>query len=81
MITGDQRLIAVEVARQLGLPNSLFFDKEVFHPNSLVANQAGGFENLCEQAGGFAGVSPEHKHRVVTSLQNRGHFVGMVSRF
>ena len=77
MITGDQRLIAVEVARQLQLPNTLIFEKDVFNPNSTVTDQAGGFGVLCERAGGFAGVSPEHKHRVVTALQNRGHFVGM----
>ena len=77
MITGDQKLIAVEVAKQLGLKNNLFFDKEVFHPNSHAANRAGGFANLCEKAGGFASVSPEHKHRVVTSLQSKDHVVGM----
>jgi H+-transporting ATPase len=77
MITGDQRLIAVEVAKQLKLHNNLFFEKDVFSPNSHVVDQAGGFGALCELAGGFAGVSPEHKHRVVTALQARGHFVGM----
>ena len=77
MITGDQRLIAIEVARQLKLPNTLIFEKDVFNSNSIVADQAGGFGLLCERAGGFAGVSPEHKHRVVTALQNLGHFVGM----
>lgn len=77
MITGDQRLIAIEVARQLKLPNTLIFEKDVFNSNSNVVDQAGGFGILCERAGGFAGVSPEHKHRVVTALQNRGHFVGM----
>lgn len=77
MITGDQRLIAVEVARQLNLQNKLFYEKDVFNSNSHAADQAGGFGPLCEKAGGFAGVSPEHKHRVVTALQDRGHFVGM----
>lgn len=77
MITGDQRLIAVEVARQLQLPNKLFFEKEVFNAQSKIVDEAGGFEALCEKAGGFAGVSPEHKHRVVTALQSKGHFVGM----
>lgn len=77
MITGDQRLIAIEVARQLKLQNLAIFEKDVFNSNSHVADQAGGFPRLCEQAGGFAGVSPEHKHRVVTALQGRGHFVGM----
>ena len=77
MITGDQRLIAMEVARQLELHNNMFFEKDVFSPNSHVVDQAGGFGALCERAGGFAGVSPEHKHRVVTALQARGHFVGM----
>lgn len=77
MITGDQRLIAIEVARQLKLPSLAIFDKEAFQPNSSTVAQAGGFGALCEKAGGFAGVSPEHKHRVVTALQQRGHFVGM----
>jgi H+-transporting ATPase len=67
----------VEVAKQLQLQNNLFFEKDVFSPNSHVVDQAGGFGALCERAGGFAGVSPEHKHRVVTALQGRGHFVGM----
>jgi H+-transporting ATPase len=53
------------------------FEKDVFQPNSQIADKAGGFGILCEKAGGFAGVSPEHKHRVVTALQARGHFVGM----
>jgi magnesium-transporting ATPase (P-type) len=39
MITGDQRLIAVEVARQLGLPNTLIFDKDVFLADSKVASK------------------------------------------
>ena len=77
MITGDQRLIAMEVARQLKLPNILMFDKEVFNANSQIVRQAGGFGPLCEKAGGFSGVSPEEKHTVVTALQERGHFVGM----
>lgn len=77
MITGDQRLIAVEVARQLNLSNLAIFEKDVFNANSHVVDQAGGFGPLCEKAGGFAGVSPEHKHRVVTALQQRGRKVGM----
>ena len=81
MITGDQRLIAVEVARQLQLPNLTIFEKDVFNDNNPVVNQAGGFDILCEKAGGFAGVSPEHKHRVVTALQDRGHFVGMTGKY
>ena len=77
MITGDQRLVAVEVARQLKFQNLAIFEKDVFNSNSKIVDSAGGFGVLCEIAGGFAGVSPEHKHRVITALQDRGHFVGM----
>ncbi len=33
--------------------------------------------DLIEQADGFAEMWPEHKYKVVKSLQKRGHIVGM----
>ncbi|GMI29748.1 hypothetical protein TeGR_g14678 [Tetraparma gracilis] len=58
------------------MANLSIFDADVFNGASSAAGQAGGFDELCEHAGGFAGVSPENKHRVVCALQKR-HFVGM----
>ncbi len=34
-------------------------------------------EGLIENADGFAQVFPEHKYRIVDSLQREGHIVGM----
>lgn len=31
----------------------------------------------CDECDGFAGVYPEHKHRIVTALQAKGRLVGM----
>ena len=76
MITGDQRKIAVEICRQLNLGKAVF-GPEVWLPNSASVEQAGGIANLAELANGFASVKPKHKHKIVASLQEAGHTVGM----
>eukprot|EP01132_Coremiostelium_polycephalum_P001947 gene1947-2383_t len=72
MITGDQLAIAKETARRLGMGGNLFTIP------SLKNNELGmkGSE-LIEMADGFAEMWPEHKYKVVHSLQKRGHIVGM----
>ena len=76
MITGDQKKIAVEIAKQLGMGGAIF-GPDVWSPNSEIVDQAGGIENLAELADGFASVKPTHKYRVVTALQEKKHTVGM----
>jgi H+-transporting ATPase len=71
MVTGDHIAIAKEVSRRVGLGT-----------NILTADvlDSGKLEELgesVEKADGFAQVFPEHKFKIVESLQARGHIVGM----
>merc|ERR1711871_425583 len=76
MITGDQKKIAVEISKQLGMGGAIF-GPDIWSPTSEIVDQAGGVSNLAELADGFASVKPTHKYRVVTALQGKGHVVGM----
>merc|ERR1711871_1690257 len=76
MITGDQKKIAIEISKQLGMGGAIF-GPDIWSPTSEIVDQAGGVSNLAELADGFASVKPTHKYRVVTALQGKGHVVGM----
>ncbi|KAI9286290.1 plasma-membrane proton-efflux P-type ATPase [Umbelopsis sp. AD052] len=73
MITGDQTIIAKEVAGRLGL------GRVILDANHLVDNTKSDEELIenCIRADGFAEVIPEHKYRVVELLQSRGLLVAM----
>ena len=73
MITGDQQIIAKEVAHRLGM------GRVILDANHLVDADKSEEEvtDHCIRADGFAQVIPEHKHRVVELLQKRGILVGM----
>ncbi|CAG8625549.1 21795_t:CDS:2 [Cetraspora pellucida] len=73
MITGDQLIIAKEVAHRLGM------DRVILDANHLVDPTKSEEEvtKHCERADGFAQVIPEHKYRVVELLQKTGLLVGM----
>jgi H+-transporting ATPase len=70
MITGDQRPIAREIAREVGLGTDIEVADRL---DSGEATLADGIEH----ADGFAQVFPEHKYRIVELLQASGHLVGM----
>jgi len=73
MITGDQLVIAKEVASRLGLPRTIL-------PASKLTDKNATEEELtrrCSKADGFAQVIPEDKFRVVELLQKKGLLVGM----
>ncbi|AGZ49482.1 plasma-membrane proton-efflux P-type ATPase [Mycobacterium kansasii] len=72
MVTGDQRAIAREIARQVGLGEQIL-------GAAALATTAGDDElaGRVEVADGFAEVFPEHKYRIVRLLQAGGHIVGM----
>ncbi|KAF9117127.1 hypothetical protein BGX27_003589 [Mortierella sp. AM989] len=73
MITGDQLIIAKEVAHRLGM-------QRVMLDASHLVDADKSEDEITEhviRADGFAQVIPEHKYRVVELLQKRGILVGM----
>ncbi|KAG2229222.1 hypothetical protein INT48_002467 [Thamnidium elegans] len=73
MITGDQTIIAKEVAQRLDMGQNILDANSLVDPSKTddqVALQ-------CLEVDGFARVIPEHKYRVVELLQGKGYFVAM----
>lgn len=74
MLTGDQMVIAREIAGRLNLGTNIM-DASLFgdikHHESAQLGEAIG------KADGFAQVFPEHKYHIVDVLQQRGNIVGM----
>jgi len=73
MITGDHPLTAQAVARELGLLKT----GQVVTGAELEAMSDEQFQRDVEKIDVYARVSPAHKLRVVTALQNNGHIVAM----
>ncbi|KAJ3165318.1 hypothetical protein HK101_000238 [Irineochytrium annulatum] len=73
MITGDQLIIAKEVAQRLGMNRTILDAHKLVEAGMSEESQI----DRVEKADGFAQVIPEHKHRVVELLQKRGYLVGM----
>lgn len=74
MVTGDQVAIAAEIARQVGLGQTIVDASALAHAEGEPGER---LAQLVEDADGFAQVFPEHKYRIVSLLQSRGHIVGM----
>ncbi|KAI8068323.1 plasma-membrane proton-efflux P-type ATPase [Gongronella butleri] len=73
MITGDQQIIAKEVAARLGMGRVILDANHLVDPSKSEEEVT----EHCQRADGFAQVIPEHKYRVVELLQNKGLLVGM----
>jgi H+-transporting ATPase len=74
MLTGDQVVIAKEIAHQLDLGTNIL-DAALF--SETKPHESGQLAKVIEQADGFAQVFPEHKYHIVDVLQQREHIVGM----
>ncbi|PVX26515.1 MAG: ATPase, partial [Candidatus Bathyarchaeum sp.] len=73
MITGDHKLTAVAIAKELGImENDVALTGE-----ELDAMSEEEFDAIVEKASVYARVSPEHKLRIVSALKKKGHIVAM----
>ena len=73
MITGDHKLTAVAVAREIGMLRSGM----VLTGAELDGLNDDKFEEIVEGVVVYARVSPEHKIRIVRALKKKGHIVAM----
>jgi Ca2+-transporting ATPase len=71
MITGDHRVTAAAIARELGLHGEAHEGREL---DGLSQDEIAA---LVDKSAVFARVSPEHKLRIVEALQAKGHVVAM----
>ncbi len=72
MVTGDNLAIAKQVARMVGLRDTIRVAAELDAHEGASQDDDG-----LEDSAGFAEVFPEHKFEIVSRLQQRGHIVGM----
>ncbi|MFU8653850.1 plasma-membrane proton-efflux P-type ATPase [Methanotorris formicicus] len=77
MVTGDHVAIAKNIARILGIGNKIISISELLKKLKGGEIKEEKFDVIVEEADGFAEVFPEHKYRIVDSLQNREHMVAM----
>jgi Ca2+-transporting ATPase len=73
MITGDHKLTATAIAKELGMLKS---DVVLTGPE-LDKMGDEKFEKVVESVSVYARVSPEHKLRIVKALKKKGHIVAM----
>lgn len=73
MITGDHKLTAVAIAKELGMLKS----DMVLTGAELDNTSDEDFEKIVEEVSVYARVSPEHKLRIVRALKKKGHIVAM----
>jgi Ca2+-transporting ATPase len=72
MITGDHKLTAIAIARELGLLKG-----DAISGSELDNLSDAEFEAIVEKVDVYARVSPAHKMRVVDTLAKKGHIVAM----
>jgi Ca2+-transporting ATPase len=74
MITGDHKLTAVAIAREL----TIMREGDLALTGSELDKMSDvEFEKIVEKAVVYARVSPEHKLRIVKALKEKGHIVAM----
>jgi Ca2+-transporting ATPase len=74
MATGDHKLTGEAIARQVGI---LSGDQQALTGPEVQAMSDDELDAVIEKTAVFARVAPEHKHRIVQSLQRLGHVVAM----
>jgi Ca2+-transporting ATPase len=73
MITGDHPLTARQIAHELGIANG----SRVLTGQEIDKLPAAALATVIDEVSVYARVSPEHKLRLVSVLQEKGHIVAM----
>ncbi len=74
MATGDHQITGAAIAQQVGILSE--GDRVLTGPDLRQMDDA-DLDAVIESTSVFARVAPEHKHRIVESLQRLGHVVAM----
>ncbi|MEM3027992.1 MAG: cation-translocating P-type ATPase [Candidatus Bathyarchaeia archaeon] len=74
MITGDHKLTAIAVAKEVGIYKEGDMVLTGAEMNQLSDEE---FEEIVEKVTVYARVSPEHKLKIVNALKKKGHIVAM----
>jgi P-type Ca2+ transporter type 2C len=75
MITGDHKLTAIAIAKQLGIITSN--EDLVLNGPELAELSEQEFDNIVESVRVYARVNPEQKLKIVNALHDRGQIVAM----
>jgi P-type Ca2+ transporter type 2C len=75
MATGDHYLTGKAIANKIGIVKDM--DEWVYIGDEIDQMDDDELDEVMKTANAFARVSPEHKHRLVSSLQRLGHVVAM----
>lgn len=76
MVTGDHKLTAIAVAREIGLLNETNIDK-VLTGEELDKLSPKEFDEMVEDIAVYARISPHHKVMILDALKKKGHIVAM----
>ncbi|MEM5799977.1 MAG: calcium-translocating P-type ATPase, PMCA-type [Candidatus Aenigmatarchaeota archaeon] len=76
MITGDHKLTAIAIAKEIGMLDNNE-EAKVLTGEELDKLSDEEFEKIVEEVRIYARVSPEHKLRIVKALKKKGHIVAM----
>lgn len=74
MITGDHKLTAMAVSREIGILKKGNLSLEGKELDNITDED---FEKMVDDVTVYARVSPQHKLRIVKALKNKGHIVAM----
>lgn len=74
MITGDHKLTAFAIAKELGIATN---ENEVIDGSELEMISDGELKKRIDHLNVFARVSPEHKHRIIKLIKEKGNICSM----